>query len=91
MWTRGREFVTANESTVVTEPLLDPVVVENGQGDRGLADSASTNECYWGKVLGEIDYLLDQFVASEERSWGRGWTFSRYARFRCKTTDPSLA
>jgi len=67
MQARGRELVTANESTVVTEPLLDPVAVESGQGDRGLADSASTDGGDWGEVLGEIDYLLDQLVASEER------------------------
>jgi hypothetical protein len=55
---------------VVAKPLLDPIVVENGQGDRRLPDSASTNQGDWNKVLGEIDYLLDQLVASEERSWG---------------------
>jgi len=50
---------TANESAVVTKPLLDPVVVENGQGDRGFADPANTDERDWGEVLGKIDYLLD--------------------------------
>ena len=43
----------------MTKPLLDSVVVEDGQGNRGLADSASANESDWGKLLGEIDYLLD--------------------------------
>ena len=39
----GRKLVTPNESTVTTKRLLDPVVVEDIQGDRGLADSASTD------------------------------------------------
>jgi len=54
--------------------------VENGQSDGGLPDTASTNKSDWSKVLGEIDYLLDQLVASEGPR-GQGWTFSGYARF----------
>jgi hypothetical protein len=65
---RGRELVTTNKSTVMTKSLLDPVVVENGQGDGGLANSTSTNEGDWNEVLSEIDYLLDQLVASKEGS-----------------------
>jgi len=75
----------------MAKPLPDPIVVENGQGDGGLSDSASTDESDWDEVLGEIDYLLDQFVASKERSRGRGWRFSGYARFRCKMMDSSVA
>ena len=36
---RGREFVTADEPPVVTEPLLDPIVVKNGQDGGRLPDS----------------------------------------------------
>ena len=68
MWGRGGESITTNESTVVTKSLLDPVVVENSQGDRGLANPPSTNQGNRGKLLGEIDYLLDQLVASKEGS-----------------------
>jgi len=47
-------------------------VVENGQGDGRLADSTGTDEGDWNKVLGEINYLLDQLVASEKCSrWQR--------------------
>jgi len=70
--------------------LLDPVVVENGQGDGGLADSASTNQGDWDKPFGEIDNLVDQLVASEERSWGWGWKFSRYAGIKCKIVGTSV-
>ena len=63
---RGRELVATNESAVMAKPLLDPIVVENGQGDGRLANSTSTNEGDRNKVLSEIDYLFDQLVASEE-------------------------
>ena len=90
MGARWRELVTTNESTVMAKPLLDSIVVEDGQGDRSLADSPSTDESDWSTVLSEIDYLLDQLVASEEGPWGQGRGFSRYARSGCKMTGPSV-
>ena len=90
MSARGRELVAANESTVMAKPLLDPIVVENGQGDGGFANSTSTDESDWSTVLGKIDYLLDQLVASEEGPWGQRWGFSRYTRFECKMMGPSV-
>jgi len=75
----------------VAKPPPDPVVVEDGQGDRGLADSARTNEGDRGKILGEANYLLDQLVASKERSWGKRWRFSGYARFGCEIIGSSVA
>jgi len=75
----------------MTKSLLDPIVVENGQGDGGLPDSASTDESDWSKVLGEIDYLLDQLVASEEGPRWQRWRFPGYAEFRCKMINPSIA
>ena len=74
---RDGELVATDESTVVSEPLLDPVVVENGQGNGRLADSSSTNEGDWDEVLGETSYLLNQFVASKEGPWWRRRKFSR--------------
>jgi len=91
MSARGRELVTPNESTVMTKPLFDPVVVENGQCDRGLADSTSTDESDWGGLLSKIDYLLDQLIASEEGPRWRRWRFSGYPRFACKMIGPSVA
>jgi hypothetical protein len=58
---------------MMTKSLLDPVVVENGQGDGRLANPASTNEGDWNKILSEIDYLLDQLVPSKEGPWGQRW------------------
>ena len=80
MSTRGGKLVATDESTVIAKPLLDPIVMKNGEGNGGLADSARTNESNWGEILSEIDYLLDQLVTSEEdpRRWGR--RFSVWAR-----------
>jgi len=75
----------------MTKLLLDPIVVKNSQSDGGLPDSASTDKGDWSKVLGEIDYLLDQLVASEEGPRWQRWRFPEYAEFRCKMINLSVA
>ena len=67
MRTRGRKLIAANEPTVIAKPLLDLVVVEDGQGNGGLADSTSADESDRSELLGEIDYLLDQLSHSTLR------------------------
>jgi len=47
MGTGGGKLITTDEVTVIAKPLLDPIVVENGQGDRGLPNSARANESDW--------------------------------------------
>ena len=81
-------MVAADEPTVIAKSLLDPVVVENGQGDGRLSDSASADESDWGEVLGETDDLVDQLAASEERPWGWRRGFSKYIRFECEMASP---
>jgi len=66
MGARSRKFVATNESTVVAKPPLDPIIVENRQGDGRLANPASADERDRSKVLDEIDYFLDQLVTSKE-------------------------
>ena len=66
---RGGELVASDEPTVMAKSLFDPIVMEDGQRDGRLADSANTDESGWDKIFGEIDHLLDQLVASEEGSW----------------------
>ena len=83
-------MVATNESTVIAKPLLDPIVVEDGQGDGCLADSAGTNESDWSEVLSEIDYLLDQLVASKEGPRWQRRGFSRYPRFECQIVGLSM-
>ena len=70
-------MVATDKSTVVAKPLLDPVVVENGQGNGCLPDSSGTDESDRNEILSEIDYLLDQLVASKEGPLLRRWEFSR--------------
>jgi len=82
---QGKELIATDESTVVTKPLLDAVVVQNGQSDGRLADSASTDKSNWGEIFRETDNPLDQLVASEEDSRGRGWGFSGYTGLKYKT------
>jgi hypothetical protein len=84
---RGGELVATNEPTVVTEPLFDPIVVENGQGDGGLANSAGTDESDRSEVFCESNDLLDQLVASKAGPRWWWWGFSWYARWKCQTLD----
>jgi hypothetical protein len=63
---RGGELITSDESALFAKPLLDPIVVENSQSDGCLANPSDTNESNRNEVLGEIDYLLDQLVASKQ-------------------------
>ena len=90
MGTQGKELVAANEPTVMAKPLLDPIIVENGQSDGHLSNSTSANECDRGEVLSETNNLLNQFVVSEEGPWWQGWGFSRYARFKCEMIGQSV-
>ena len=69
---RGWELVASDEPTILTKPLLDAMVMKNGQSDGRLADPTSTDESDWSQVFGETDDPSDQFVASEAGPWGRG-------------------
>ena len=64
-----RELVTADKSTIVSEPLLDAIVVKDGQSDGCLPNPSWTDESEWCEVLGELDDLLNQIVASKTRPW----------------------
>ena len=68
-----REFVATNESAVITKSFLDAVVVKDGEGNSRFPDSPCTDESDGLELLGEVDDLLDQRVASEKRlrCWGR--------------------
>jgi len=70
---RGEELVTADEPAVVAEPLLDATIVEDGESDRCLADSASTNKSKWSEVFCQFHKLLGQLAASKEVPWRGRW------------------
>ena len=80
----GWELVTADEPAVVAEPLLNSIVVEDGQRDGGFSDPPGTDESDWMKVFNEMDYLLDQLIASKEGSWWWRHGLSRYAGSMCE-------
>ena len=77
-------MVTTNEPTVMAKSLLDLIVVESSQGNRGLTDPTSTNEGDWYKVLSEDDYFLNQLVTSKKGPWGQRRGFSGYATAKRK-------
>ena len=72
----GGELVTADEPTVVSEPFLDAVVVEDGEGDGGLSDTPRTDESDWGEIFCEADDLVDQLVTPETDS---RWLWRRFS------------
>jgi len=41
---RSGELVATDESTVITKPFFDTIVVEDSQGDRCFSDSTWTDE-----------------------------------------------
>ena len=88
MKTGGGKLVALDEPTVVAKPLLDPIVVENSQGDGGLANSASTNERNWDEVPSEIDNLRDQLVAPKEGPRWRGRGFCRTTGLKYEILGP---
>ena len=72
MSTRSGEFITTDEPTVVAEPCLDAIVVEDGEGDGGFPDSPCTNESDGFQVFGEANNVLDQPIAPETGPWRWG-------------------
>ena len=87
MSTRGRELIAADESTVVAEPMLDPVVVEDSEGNRRFSNSACTDEGNWGEVSGQTDDTLDKLLASEADPRRLGRQFSKWSTIQRKRAD----
>jgi hypothetical protein len=55
----GGESITTDEATIVTESLLDPIVMEDCESDGCLPDSTGTNESDRREVFRQTDDLLD--------------------------------
>jgi len=70
---RRRESVTSDEPTILAEPLLDAIVMEDIQSDGGLADPANTEESDWTETFCQGDNLVNQIVTPKAgfRRWGR--------------------
>ena len=69
---RGWELVASDESTVLVKPLLDAMVMKNGQNDGCLADSTGTDEGHGREVYCQSDDIFNQLVTAENsprRRW----------------------
>jgi len=71
MCDRCGELIASDEPAVDAKPLLDAIVMKDGQGDGSLADPPRTDESDRSEVLRKTSNLLDQFVTSVEDP--RGW------------------
>ena len=59
MRARRGELVTTDEPAVISEPFLDSIVVEDGQGDGCFPNPSWTDESDRSKVFCEANDLLD--------------------------------
>jgi len=59
------ELIATNESTVIAEPLLDAIMVEDRQSNGCFPDPPCADESDWSEIFGETKNPLDQFVPSE--------------------------
>ena len=73
MDTRRRELVAPDESAVVAKPALDAIAMKDSERNGCFPDTPCTNESEWFEVIGKVDNVLDQFIASEAGPgrWGR--------------------
>ena len=69
---RSGELVATNESTVVAEPVLDAIMVEDSESDICFPNSSCTDESDWFGIFRKFDNVLDQLFASETRPGRRG-------------------
>ena len=69
---RGREFIAADESTVTAKSLLDPIVVEDSEGNRRFPDPPCTDQGDGLQFFGDPDDLVNEFLTSEAGPWRRG-------------------
>ena len=71
--TRCGELVATDESTVISKPFHDPIVVEDRQGNGRFPNPPWTDESDRSRVFCETNNLLDKLVAPEKvpGRWGR--------------------
>ena len=83
----GRELVATDEPTVVSEPCLDAIVVEDSQSDGSFSNPPWTDESDWSEAVNEADNFLNQQVTPKTGPWRRGREFTECARGGCETLD----
>ena len=70
--TRSRKLITADESTVLTKPVSDSIMVKDGEGDRCFPGPPCADESDGLEVFGESNDLFNQLVPSKtvsRRRW----------------------
>ena len=55
MGTRRWELVTTNESTIITKPLLDAIVMEDGKGDGSLPNATWSDESEGVEIVCKVN------------------------------------
>jgi len=76
MSTGSWELIATDESTVIAKPVLDVIVVQDGESDGCFPNAPCAYEGYGFEVVGETKELLDKLVASETGPGCRGRQFS---------------
>jgi len=84
------ELVATDEPAVIPKPLLNAIVVEDGQSDGCLANPAGINEGERSEVFCQTNDLLDQLVTSKEGPRWRWRRFSSCTRYKYEVPDPVL-
>ena len=72
MRARSGELIAADESAVIAKSFLDPIIVEDSEGNRRFSDSPCTDQSDGFEVFSQSDDLVDQLSTSETGPWCRG-------------------
>ena len=87
MGERCWELVAANKSAAIAKPLLDVIVMEDGQCDGCFANPSGTYESNRFEVFSETDNLLDELIAPKKVLGWKWGEFSMYTGCNHETTD----
>jgi hypothetical protein len=68
---RSGKLITSDKPSVLANSIFDPIVVEDGEGDRRLPDPPCADESDGFEVFCESDNLLNQLVTPETVPGGR--------------------
>ena len=68
---QSRELVATDEPAIITKPVLDAVVMKNGESDGCFPDPSCANEGYGFEVFGETNKLFNELV-KQVLQWGWG-------------------
>ena len=72
MTARSQELIAKNESTIITEPFLDAVVVEDSEGNGCFSNPTCPDESDGFHIFNVSDDLLDELFASNQVLGGGG-------------------